>query len=86
MVPWVFLANPGSSGGKNTHLPANLRKKGVAGRMRAVLRRVRQRMLRVDGKRRWSGAQIPGNGPMRSENGGVIRRNGGRKDGNDGPG
>ncbi len=67
VVPWVVLANPGSGGGKNTNHPANPRKKGVAGRIRAVLRRVSQRMLRVDGRR-------SGNGRMRRENGG---RNGG---------
>ncbi len=67
---------------ENTHLPANLRKKGVVRRMRAVLRRVSQRMLRVDGGRSGNGAQIRGNGRMRSENGGVIGWNGERKDGN----
>jgi len=54
--------------------------------MRAMVRHVRQRMLRVDGRRRWSDAQIRGNGLMRIENGGVIGWNGGRKDGNVAPG
>lgn len=80
MVPWVFLADPGSDGGKNTHHPANLRRKGVFRRMQAVVPRVRRRMRRVDGRRRWSGAKIHGNDPMRGGNGGVIRGNGGRKD------
>ncbi len=37
---------------------------------------MRQRMLRVDGRRSGNDAQIRGNGGMRSENGGVIRGNG----------
>ena len=73
MVPWVFLVDPGSGGVKNTHDPANLRKKGVVRRMRAAVSQVRQKMLRVDGMRRWNGAEMRGNG-------GVLRRN----DGSDG--
>ena len=53
-------------------------------RMRAVLRRVRQRMLRVDGRRSGNGAKIRGNGGMRSENGGVIGWNGGMRSENGG--
>ena len=81
-----FLAAPRSGGGKNTHPPTNLRKKGVVRRIRAAVPRVRQKMLRVEGKQRWNGAPIRGNGRMRSENGGVIRGNGGRRDGNGGLG
>ncbi len=54
----------------------------MARRVRAAVPRVHETMLRMDGRRRWSGAQIRWNGRMRSENGGVIRWNGGRKDGN----
>ena len=54
--------------------------------MRAAVPRVRQKMLRMDGKQRWNSAQLRGNGPMSIENGGVIRGNGGRKDGSGGLG
>lgn len=83
MVPWVFLVDPGSGGVKNTHDPANLRKKAVVKRMRAAVTQVRQKRLRVDGWRRWNGAEMRVNGPVRRGNGGVLRRNDG-SDGRDG--